>query len=230
MQRKIFIVEDQPIIRRGYKSLINREPDLTVCGEADTPAEALKRIREAAPDLVLADITFEGMNGIEMTKRLRAWKPELRVLVVSMHDEALYGERALRAGARGYIMKDEVDTVVVRAIRRLLAGGFYLSEPMNARLLAQYVGHAHGNGRAALKRLTDRELQVFEHLGRGRSTHEIAEALRISPKTVESHRGRIKRKLGLETTATLVQHAVQWIQNEERCPAHHASTKRRAEA
>ncbi len=219
MKRKIFIVDEHPIIRRGYRSLINREPDLVVCGEAGTVEEALEKVAQAAPDLVVADLTLEGMNGIEMTKRLRALRPEMQVLVVSVHDETLYGERALRAGARGYIIKKEVDGVVVEAIRRVLEGGFYLSEQMNARLLAQCLGRAahNGNGRVPLERLTDRELQVFEYFGRGLSTREIAAALCISPKTVESHRGRIRLKLDVETTAKLLQQAVQWVQGEGLC-------------
>ena len=213
MKRTVFVVDDHPVVRWGYISLINLEPDLEVCGEADTAFEALDKIPEANPDLAIVDISLEGMNGIELTKQLQALHPDLPVLIVSMHDEVLYGDRALRAGARGYIMKREVRTKIVKAIRRLLRGGTYLSDQMSARLLNQYQG-GRFDERSPLERLSDRELEVFELYGRGYSTREIAEALFISRKTVESHRNRIKDKLGLESTSQFVQHAVQWVQRQ----------------
>ena len=213
MKRTVFVVDDHPVVRWGYISLINLEPDLEVCGEADTAFEALDKIPEANPDLAIVDISLEGMNGIELTKQLQALHPDLPVLIVSMHDEVLYGDRALRAGARGYIMKREVRTKIVKAIRRLLRGGTYLSDQMSARLLNQYQG-GRFDERSPLERLSDRELEVFELYGRGYSTREIAEALFISRKTVESHRNRIKDKLGLESTSQFVQHAVQWVQSQ----------------
>ena len=213
MKRTVFVVDDHPVIRWGYISLINQEPDLEVCGEADTAFEALEKIPEASPDLAIVDISLAGMNGIELTKQLQVLHPDLPVLIVSMHDEVLYGDRALRAGARGYIMKREVRTKIVEAIRRLLSGGTYLSDQMSTRLLNQYQG-GRFDERSPLERLSDRELEVFELYGRGSSTREIAEALFISRKTVESHRNRIKDKLGLESTSQFVQHAVQWFQSQ----------------
>lgn len=211
MKRTVFVVDDHPVIRWGYISLINQEPDLEVCGEADTAFEALDKIPEASPDLAIVDISLAGMNGIELTKQLQVLHPDLPVLIVSMHDEVLYGDRALRAGARGYIMKREVRTKIVEAIRRLLNGGTYLSDQMSTRLLNQYQG-GRFDERSPLERLSDRELEVFELYGRGYSTREIAEALFISRKTVESHRNRIKDKLGLESTSQFLQRAVQWVQ------------------
>lgn len=213
MKRTVFVVDDHPVIRWGYISLINQEPDLEVCGEADTAFEALDKIPEASPDLAIVDISLAGMNGIELTKQLQVLHPDLPVLIVSMHDEVLYGDRALRAGARGYIMKREVRTKIVEAIRRLLSGGTYLSDQMSTRLLKQYQG-GRFDERSPIERLSDRELEVFELYGRGYSTREIAEALFISRKTVESHRNRIKDKLGLESTSQFLQRAVQWVQSQ----------------
>ena len=213
VKRTIFVVDDHPVVRWGYISLINLEPDLEVCGEADTAFEALDKIPETNPDLAIVDISLEGMNGIELTKQLQVLHPDLPVLIVSMHDEVLYGDRALRAGARGYIMKREVRTKIVEAIRRLLSGGTYLSNQMSTRLLDQYQG-GRFDERSPIERLSDRELEVFELYGRGYSTREIAEALFISRKTVESHRNRIKDKLGIESTAQILQRAVQWVQSQ----------------
>jgi len=214
MKRKIFVVDDHSVMRWGYIALINQEPDLLVCGEAATALEALEKIPEAKPDLVIVDISLEGMNGIELTKHLQSRYPELPVLIVSMHDESLYGERALRAGARGYIMKREARTKIVEAIRRVLSGVFYLSDGMSTKILLQYQGRRFEEEASTIERLSDRELEVFELFGRGLSTREIAEALLISPKTVESHRNRIKDKLAVESTTELLQHAVQWVQQE----------------
>lgn len=210
MINRIFIVDDHPVIRWGYMSLIELEPDLQVCGEAGEALEALDKIAEACPDLAIVDISLEGMNGIELTKRLQALYPDLPILVVSMHDEILYGDRALRAGARGYIMKREVRTRVVEAIRRILSGGFYLSDKMSTRVLYQYQGGRFSEC-SPIERLSDRELEVFELFGRGYSTSDIAGALLISRKTVESHRNRIRDKLGIDSTSQFIQHAVQWV-------------------
>jgi DNA-binding NarL/FixJ family response regulator len=214
MKRKIFVVDDHSVMRWGYIALINQEPDLHVCGEAASALEALEQIPVAAPDLAIVDISLEGMNGIELTKHLQTQYPELPVLVVSMHDESLYGERALRAGARGYIMKREARTRIVEAIRRILNGVFYLSDAMSTKILLQYQGRRFDEEASTIERLSDRELEVFELFGRGLSTREIAEALLISPKTVESHRNRIKVKMAVESTTELLQHAVQWVQQE----------------
>lgn len=215
MKRQVLVVDDHPVMRWGYISLINQESDLEVCGEAGSALEALEKINDCRPDIVIVDISLEGLNGIELTKHVRSQHPELPVLIVSMHDESLYGERALRAGARGYIMKKEARSKIVDAIRQVLRGSFYLSNEMSTKILLQYQGGRIENERSSIERLSDRELEVFELFGRGYSTREIAEALLISPKTVDSHRTRIKTKLAVDSTAELLQQAVQWTQTEQ---------------
>jgi DNA-binding NarL/FixJ family response regulator len=211
---RVFIVDDHPIMRRGYTALINREADMEVCGEAGSAPEALSQIAQLKPDIVVADIGLEGMSGIEMLKHLKTQDPQIPVLIVSMHDESLYAERALAAGARGYIMKSVADTVVTTAIRQIVQGGFYLSERINQRILTRFTGGRPAVATSPVELLSDRELEVFELIGRGLSTGQIAEAMLLSPKTVETYRGRIKEKLGIESTPELVQHAVLWTQEK----------------
>ena len=219
MKFRIFILEDHPVMRRGYRALINGEMDIEVCGEAETASAALEMIRESAPDLVIADISLEGMNGIEFIKRLQAERPGLEVLVVSMHDESLYAERALQAGAAGYLMKKEADSLVITAIRRVLGGRYYVSDRMEDKILLQFAGRMPSKAsvrmQVSLAQLSDRELEVFELHGRGLSTREMATAMGISHKTVATHRGRIKAKLDIDTTPQLVRRAVLWIETEK---------------
>lgn len=215
MKRKVFIVDDHPMMRRGYASLVNAEPDLEVCGEAATATEAVDGVEATEPDLVVADISLEGANGIELTKQLQNLWPEVPVLIISMHDEVLYAERALQAGAHGYLMKMEGDEAVLQAMRRVLDGHVYLSDAMQDRLLYQHVGQPRPSGddaTTALQSLSDRELEVFEMIGRGFTTREVAERLSISPKTVESHRARIKAKLDIDTSIELMRRAIQWVE------------------
>ena len=217
MKRKIFVVDDHPVMRKGYLFLIAQEPDLEGCGEAGTALEALEKIPEARPDLVIVDISLGGMSGLELIKHLQVPFPDLPTLVVSTHSESLYGERALLAGARGYIMKSEVDATVIEGIRRILKGGFYLSEQMGTKILLQYQkmgGLPSAEAGTSIERLSDRELEIFELMGQGYTTKEVAEALLISPKTVESHRGRIKDKLAIETTTELLQRATLWVERQ----------------
>lgn len=214
MKHKIFVVDDHPVMRKGYRFLIEQEPDLMVCGEAGTALDALDAIEEVHPDLVLVDISLGGMSGLELVKSLHTRDADLAMLVISMHDESLYAQRALLAGARGYIMKNEADTAVIEGIRQVLRGGFYLSEAISTRILLQYQQRGtlpaqHNDD--PLERLSDRELDVFELMGQGNTTKQIAEALLISPKTVESHRGRIKSKLAIASTSQLVQRATLWV-------------------
>lgn len=215
MRHKVFVVDDHPLLRRGYSYIVERESDLTLCGEADSAALAIDMIDATLPDLVITDISLEGMSGIELIKHLHAQHPQMPILVVSMHDETLFAERALRAGARGYIMKSSMESVIVGAIRQLLKGGFYLSDRMNTKVMLQFQNGNFAEASSPLDQLTDRELEVFEHYGRGLTTREISEALHISPKTVETHRGHIKEKLALDTSSELVQRAVQWVQSRE---------------
>lgn len=212
---RIFIVDDHPIMRRGYTALLTRESDLQVCGEAGSGEEAIEQIQKMNPDLVIVDISMDGMNGIEMIKYLKTLRSELPFLVVSMHDETLYAERAIHAGASGYIMKSEVGVSVITAVRRILLGGIYLSEQMSSKLLRPYFGRPKDATGGTVRVLSDRELEIFELMGRGITTSHIAEMLHISPKTVESHRARIKSKLGLENTAQLRQRAVLWVNSDQ---------------
>lgn len=218
MKYRIFILEDHPVMRRGYRNLINGEMDIEVCGEAATAMEALDLIPAAAPDLVIADISLEGMSGIQFIKRLQSEHPGLDVLVVSMHEESLYAERALQAGAVGYLMKKEADGSVVKAIRRVLSGRIYVSDRMQDKIMVLFTGRmkpaAPPERLSSVAGLSDRELEVFELHGRGLSTREMAEALQISAKTVATHRGRIKIKLAVESTPELVRRAVLWIESE----------------
>lgn len=212
MVRKVFIVDDHPVMLQGYAALIKRESDLEVAGEAASAEEALQKIDEVEPDLVIVDISLSGMNGIELIKHLTAQHEDLAILVVSMHDETLYGERALRAGAKGYVMKSEARTAVIEAIRTILKGDFYLSDPLNRKVLLRYTGQYEGET-ASVSSLSDRELEVFELIGQGNTTKEIADMLHLSEKTVHSHRSRIKRKLSIDNSIELTRQAVLWVQN-----------------
>ena len=213
MNRTILIVDDHPIMRRGYASLLGRVEGVEICAEAGSALDALALIAVHRPDLAIVDISLGGMNGIELTKHIRAEYPGTLVLIVSMHDESLYAERSLAAGARGYVMKSEVDTAVADAVRRVLEGGYFVSEAIASRIFSQF-GASH-RARAIddpVERLSDRELEVFELIGLGKSTIEIASSLVISPKTVESHRTKIREKLGVASGRELMRHAVQWIE------------------
>lgn len=215
MSYKIFVVDDHPVMRRGYSYLIGAEMDMEICGEAESARAALEQMGEASPDLALVDLTLKGMGGLELIKRLQAQYPNVRVLVVSMHDETLYADRALRAGARGYIMKDEVESAIVKAIRRILDGGVYVSDALSTKILLQYTGAVPGKGESPLDRLSDRELEVFESMGRGYGTREIAERLALSPKTIDSYRSRIKDKLAIDRNSELTRRAVIWVESQD---------------
>ena len=220
-------------MRRGYRTLINGEMDMEVCGEAETAIEALDRIPALHPDLVIADISLEGMNGIEFIKRLQTEQPGIEVLVVSMHEESLYAERALQAGAAGYLMKKEADSRVIHAIRRVLDGRYYVSEGMQDKIMLQFAGRMPpreaAEAQVSLAQLSDRELEVFELHGRGLSTREMAETMDISPKTVATHRGRIKTKLAIDTTPQLVRRAVLWIEAENQPAGEHGPGRKKTE-
>lgn len=187
---------------------------MVLCGEAESAREARRRVAECAPDIIIADVSLKDASGIELVKEMRDLHPEMPVLVLSMHDESLYAERALRAGARGYVMKDEAPERLMTAIREIVGGGLYLSGRMTARLLAKFVDGPSQGGRMPMETLTDRELEVFEFVGRGLGTRQIAETLHLSVKTIETHRRNIKRKLKLPDATTLMQHAIHWVQQE----------------
>jgi DNA-binding NarL/FixJ family response regulator len=209
---KVFLIDDHPIVRQGLALFIDREPDLMVCGEADSATSALQAIREAAPDFVVLDISLDGPDGLELLKTLRVRYPNLPVLVLSMHDEAVYAERALRAGANGYIMKQEATDRVLTAIRHILSGDVYLSDRLTKRMLQQFV-NGSVSPRDPLAKLSDRELEVYRLIGAGHSTRQIADELHVSTKTIESYQAHIKEKLALRNARELVQHAVEWSVN-----------------
>lgn len=211
---KILIVDDHPLMRKGLALSIEAEPDLVVVSQAEDAEQALEAVDESDPDLAIVDISLPGMSGLELLKHMQALRPELPVLVVSRHDEALYAERSIRAGARGYVMKLEAADVIVKAIRRVLNGGIYVSDEINERLLLGIAKGRESLAKSPLEVLSDRELEVFELTGRGRSTRDIAEKLYLSIKTVESYRARIKDKLNLSNAAELMQHAVNWVEGE----------------
>jgi len=207
---RIFIVDDHTMFREGLRQLIESDPEFKVCGDAASAEEGMTGIRETKPDLVIVDISLSGTSGIDLIKAIKKQYEELPVLVVSMHDEALYAERALHAGARGYIMKDASSATVLQAIRRVLAGGVYLSPEMTRRLVDGIARVPHAaKAVAPAERLSDREYEIFDLIGRGYSTMEIAGRLRLSHKTIASHRENIRRKLGLPNSAALLRYAMQ---------------------
>lgn len=207
---RLILVDDHPVVRQGLARLINDEPDLTVCAEADSASSALQLIQQHNPDLVVVDISMGGTDGIELIKDLRVRNPGLPALVLSMHDESLYAERVLRAGAKGYVMKQEAPEKVMTAIRRVLAGEVYVSEKIAGRLLKAMSGTKGAPSESPLDRLSDRELQVFRLIGSGLSVREIADKLFLSVKTIETHREHIKEKLNLKSSSELLRYAVQY--------------------
>src|SRR5277367_36685 len=211
---RVLIVDDHPLLRKGVGQLIDQEKDLLVVGEAEDAHKAITAVENTKPDVALIDITLNGTSGIELLKNIKARFPKLKMLVLSMHDESVYAHRALRAGASGYIMKQEGPEKVLTALRKVLKGEVYLSEHLGNRML-----HTLVNGHAPLpsspvEELSDRELEVFSLIGQGHGTRPIAEKLHLSIKTIESHRAHIKEKLNLQNATELVHHAIQWVQSE----------------
>jgi DNA-binding NarL/FixJ family response regulator len=211
---RVLIVDDHPLMRKGLVLSMTGEPDVKVVAQASNAEEALDALHAEDPDMAIVDISLPGMSGLELIKHMLALRPLLKILVVSRHDESLYAERAIRAGARGYVMKLEAADVMIRAIRRVMNGGIYVSDEINERLLLGMATGRDGLVKSPLEVLSDRELEVFELTGRGYGTREIAEKLHLSVKTVESYRARIKNKLNLGSAAELMQHAVQWVEGE----------------
>lgn len=207
---RVFLVDDHPIVRRGMTELMAEEPDLEVCGEAADAPEALQQVLALAPDLVIIDLSLHSGHGIELIERIRSHNESVKMLVASMHDESLFAERALRAGAMGYVNKQECGDKLLEAVRQVLRGEIYLSPYMANRIL-----HAVANGEAVdhdpVKNLSNRELEVFELIGNGLATKQIAGRLHLSPKTVETHREKIKSKLNLANSNELNRRAVQWV-------------------
>jgi DNA-binding NarL/FixJ family response regulator len=212
-KRQVLIVDDHPIVRRGLAMLLSAEPDLAVCGEAADVTEAMAEIERLRPDVAIVDLSLRDSNGLDLIKDIRGRWPALPVIVYSLHDERLYAERVLRAGARGYIAKGDPPGNVVDGIRRTLSGGVYVSDHIAGLVIGRLVeGHGYESG-GGMDRLTNRELQVFECVGKGYRTRDIAQQLRLSVKTVDAHRENIKRKLKLSGAAELHQQAIQWVQS-----------------
>ena len=210
-QIKVFLVEDHPVFRFGLRELIEQELDLQICGEAENIGTAWDKISRNQPDLVIIDISLVGRSGLELVKQIKDEYPELPTLVLSMHEEALYAERALQAGARGYIMKHETADLIVDAIRKVRSGAVYLSPKMTSEMLYKMVGGA-AKGLLPQQCLTNRELEVFEMVGRGLTTQEVSQRLCLSAKTIGTYRERIKDKLNLRNTSELTHRAVQWVE------------------
>jgi DNA-binding NarL/FixJ family response regulator len=212
---QVLVVDDHPIVRRGVSQLIQDQQDLAVCGEAESAVEAIEILRQCRVDAAVVDLSLSDASGVGFVRDLQKWQPGLAVLVLSMHDEVLHAERCLRAGASGYIMKHQATENIIDAIRQIIRGEIYLSEPMKERLLHRVAGRAAGEqSESPLAALTDRELEVFQLLGRGLSTREIASRLYLSIKTIETHRDHIKVKLGLESGRELVRFATSWYMEQ----------------
>ena len=210
---RLLLIDDHPIMRRGLAQLVQSQPGLKVCGEAGSAAEGMEAIEALKPDLVIMDLTLPDKNGLELLKDVQARFAGLHCLVLSMHHEDLYAERVLRAGARGYIMKEEAAENLLVAVRRVLAGGIYLSEAMSSRVLERVAGQRQRA--AGIAALSDREIEVLELIGRGVATKNIAASLHISTRTVEAHRSHLKEKLGLSDGPSLVRFAVQWVEQRQ---------------
>ncbi|HLX95812.1 MAG TPA: response regulator transcription factor [Verrucomicrobiae bacterium] len=213
--KRVLIVDDHPMMRTGLAQLIDNETDLKVCAEAENAGQALDIAVSQTLDLILLDISLPDKNGLELIKDIRALKPGLPILAVSMHDEALYTERVLRAGGRGYIMKQEGGKKLLQAIRQVLNGQIYVSEKVSAGILETFSGRQAEAAGSPVHQLSDREFEVFQLIGQGKSTREIAVHLHLSAKTVEVHRLNIKKKLKLKTATDLVRHAVRWLETGE---------------
>lgn len=221
-KKRILLVDDHPIMRQSLLTVLNQQGNLQVCGEASNAKEALSAAERLRPDLVLVDLSLQGGDGLELLKDLRVRQPQMLTMVLSMHDEGMYAERALRAGARGYVMKQEKMDRLLLAINRVLTGAIYVSDRVAAHAVQRMAGHSNGAPSppekpkaedAYVERLTDRELQVFRFIGKGFGTRLIAETLHLSRKTIESHREHIKTKLGLKDGSELIQRAIQWARN-----------------
>jgi DNA-binding NarL/FixJ family response regulator len=211
-KKRVFIVDDHPVVRDGLTTIINHEKTLVVCGEADEPQDALKAISGLKPDVVIVDITLKNSNGIELTKTLKTRYPTLPVIVLSIHDESIYAERALRAGASGYLMKEVASENIVIAIRTVFSGEIYVSNKLGKHLLRKMAAAGKADAISApIDSLSDRELEVLRLTGQGYKPSKIAKSMHLSVKTVETYRGRIKEKLNLANADELLRYAIQWV-------------------
>lgn len=215
VKSRILLVDDHRTLLNGYTLMLNAEPDFTVCGTATNVPEALAAVEHDVPDLIVADLTMPGRGGLDLIKDLVVLHPGIRILVCSMHDETLYAERALRAGARGYVMKDADGPTFLAAIRRVLGGQIYMSEKLAARVLDSFAVARPRGSSSPLEKLSDREFEVFRLFGQGRTAKEIAGQLNLSPKTVSVHRDHIKEKLSFSTSAEMIRQAVRYVETQD---------------
>lgn len=214
--KRILLIDDHPIMRHGLAQLIRAESDMEVCAEAGSASEGLSMIESKKPDLVIVDLTLPDKHGLELIKDIQVMHPTTLILVLSMHDEALYAERVLRAGARGYVMKETAADNLIKASRRVLDGGIYLSDKMAGVMLELVTGHRNKQAPASpLERLTDRELEVLQLIGQGKGTRNIADLLHVSVRTIDAHRAHIKDKLQLPDGNALVRYAVRWMESQK---------------
>lgn len=211
---KVFVVDDHAVLRRGLAQLIEADGGMVLCGEAAAAPEALEKMEKALPDVAVVDISLRDSSGIELIKDIKIRWPETAVLVLSMHDESFYAERVLRAGAMGYVTKGEASEKVIEGIRRILRGEVYVSDKVAAKMIGKFVKGAPGSKDFSMDALSDRELEVFELLGQGLATRQIAQRLHLSVKTIDTHRENIKRKLNIANASELLQRAIQWVRYE----------------
>ncbi len=212
--KQILIVDDHPIMRQGLSQLIRAESDLDVCGEASSAAEGLALLERTKPDLAIVDLTLKDKHGLELIKDIKAMYPDVLIVVLSMHEESLYAERVLRSGAQGYVMKEVAADTLIHAVRAVLRGGIYLSDTMAANMLAQISGQKRATSASILQKLTDREMEILQLIGQGKTTRFIAHLLNISVRTVDAHRAHIKEKLQITDGAALVRYAVRWVEGQ----------------
>ena len=213
---QILLVDDHPVVRDGLTTIINYQRDLNVCGGADDAHQALKAISKLKPDVVVVDISLKNSDGIELTKSIKVKYPKLPVLVLSVHDESIYAERALRAGARAYLMKEVVSENIVKAIRAVLKSEIYVSDIISKKFLHKIAGDKSDTAKTSIEKLSDREFEIFRLIGEGYKASQIAKNLHLSIKTVETYRGRLKEKLDLDNAAELLQYAIKWTKSEDR--------------
>lgn len=208
---RIMIVDDHPIVREGYVHLIQRRDDLQVCAQAGGKVEAMQQIRSSSPQLIIVDISLSDGSGLELIKDIRSQYPQIKLLAVSMHDENLFAERCIRAGAQGFVNKQQAPEQLIRAIDRVLSGKIYLSQDITERMICRSIGATEDENVSPIEKLSDRELEVFEQIGQGETTRQIASKLNLSAKTIETYRENIKHKLNLSNATELTRHAIQWV-------------------
>ena len=208
--KKIYLVDDHPVVTKGIAMVLDDEPDLKVCGSSDDIDQVLRDINSMNPDLVIVDISLKGANGLDLVKALKTRYPNLKTMMLSMHDESLYAERALKSGARGYLMKNEVSETIIDAVREVLGGGIYLSKKMSSRFLQRYVVSDKEDTRDPLDLLTNRELEVFRYIGQGYAPREIASHMGLKVKTIDTYRERIKQKLDFPSSSEMNRYAISW--------------------